>query len=361
MTITDNQTTDIDASAVEEFAGRFFEYISGGSIALMASIGHQVGLFDTMAVLEPSTSVQIAGAAGLDERYVREWLGTMTTAGIVVHDPGTDGYSLPAEHAAVLTRAAGPDNLATVAQFIPLLAQVEQQVVDCFRHGGGVPYSAYDRFHELMAEESAQTNDAALVDGIIPLVDGLPARLTAGIRMADIGCGQGHAVNLLAAAYLNSTFVGYDFSDEAIVAARAEAADLGLENVSFEVRDVSDLSGAGTFDLITAFDAIHDQAHPSTVLAQCAEHLDPDGTFLMVDIHASSNVDNNVDSPWAPFLYTVSTMHCMTVSLALDGDGLGTCWGEELALEMLDAAGFSHVEVKSVDEDPFNAYYVARR
>lgn len=361
-TSTDQPTTaQIDEAAVEEFAGRMFDIVSGASTALMTSVGHQVGLFDTLGVLEPSTSEQIADAAELSERYVREWLGAMTVAGIVTHDPGTDRYSLPAEHAAVLTRAAGPNNLASLTQFIPLLAHVESQIVDCFHHGGGVPYTAFERFHALMAEQSAQTNDAALVDGIIPLVDGLPERLKAGIRVADIGCGQGHAANLLAQAFPNSTFVGYDFSEEAIETGRAEAAELGLTNASFEVRDVTDLSDTGTFDLITAFDAIHDQAHPADVLNQCASHLAPDGDFLMVDIKASSSVDNNVEIPWAPFLYTVSTMHCMTVSLALDGDGLGTVWGEELAVKMLDGAGFSHVEVKSVDDDPINSYYVARR
>lgn len=351
-----------DPAAVEAFAGQLFGTLSSGATTLMVSIGHRTGLFDTMAGLPASTSAGLAAEAGLHERYVREWLGAMTVARIVQHDGATGTYWLPPEHAAVLTRAAGADNLASLMQFVPLLAQVEDEVVRCFADGGGVSYTAYERFHDLMAEQSAQTNDAALVDRIVPVVPGLPERLRAGIRVSDIGCGQGHAVNLLARAFPASEFVGYDFSTDALDVGRAEAAEWGLTNVEFELRDVADLDGAGTFDAITAFDAIHDQAHPAAVLEQIAAHLDPDdGVFLMVDIRASSNLDDNLEIPWAPFLYTVSTMHCMTVSLALDGAGLGTVWGTEVAQRMLADAGFGDVQIHSLEQDFINAYYVARR
>ncbi|UMG92746.1 class I SAM-dependent methyltransferase [Nocardioides sp. TF02-7] len=350
-----------DPERVQEFAGELFGILSAGSTALMTSIGHRTGLFDAMAGLPPATSAQVAAAAGLHERYVREWLGAMTTARIVTHDATRRTYLLPAEHAAVLTRAAGPDNLASLMQFVPLLAQVEDPVVECFREGGGVGYAAYERFHELMAEQSARVNDAALLERTIPLVPGLHDRLEAGIRVADVGCGQGHAINLVARAYPASEFVGYDFSDPAIAVAREEARQWGLDNARFEVRDVADLSDVGTFDLVVAFDAIHDQAHPATVLAEVAAHLAEDGVFLMIDMRASSDVAQNLDIPWAPFLYTVSTMHCMTVSLALDGDGLGTVWGVDTALRMLAEAGFSDVRLASVPEDFINAYFVARR
>ena len=167
-------------------------------------------------------------------------------------------------------------------------------------------------------------------------------------------------MNLLARAFPASEFVGYDFSEEALAVARAEARDWGLDNARFELRDVADLDGTGSFGLVTAFDAVHDQAHPATVLEQVRAHLEPDGVFLMVDIHASSDVDANLDLPWAPYLYAVSTMHCMTVSLSLDGAGLGTAWGTELALEMLADAGFRDVRVERLPEDFINAYYVAR-
>jgi SAM-dependent methyltransferase len=283
----------------------------------------------------------------------------MTAARVVEQDPETATYWLPAEHAASLTTAAGPGNLARMMQIVPMLAEVEQGVVTCFRNGGGLGYDHFPRFHALMAEDSAATHDAGLLDIVVPLVPGLHQRLTAGATLADIGCGSGHAVNLLGRAYSKSTFVGYDFSDEAVAVARSEAIDWGLTNVTFVVQDVASLDVRAGWDFATAFDAIHDQADPVGVLANIAEGLRPDGAFLMVDIHAASRVNENLDIPWATFLYTVSLMHCMTVSLALDGVGLGTVWGHQTATRMLGDAGFDVVAVHDIETDPFNSYFVA--
>lgn len=167
-------------------------------------------------------------------------------------------------------------------------------MVNCFRHGGGVPYSAYERFHALMAEDSATVHDAALLDGILPLVPGAIERLAAGIDVADIGCGHGHAVNLMAGAFPASRFTGFDFSEAAIAAAQREGESLGLVNARFEVCDVATLDTPSQFDPVTAFDAIHDQAHPGQVLANIAAALRPDAAFLMVDIKASSNLEDNI-------------------------------------------------------------------
>jgi SAM-dependent methyltransferase len=350
-----------DPVKAEAFGQQMVGVLNHGTLALLMSIGHQVGLFDTLAGLASATSHEIAGAADLQERYVREWLGAMTTARIVEYQPTERTYRLPPEHAAMLTRAAGPDNLAAATQFLSLLAGVESHLVDCFRNGGGVPYSEYTEFHRLMAEDSGAVFDAALIDSILPLAPGLPDRLRDGIDVADVGCGSGHAINLIAKAYPRSRCVGYDFSDEGIAAGRAETAALGLANTEFVVRDAAELAEYERFDLVTAFDAIHDQAHPAKVLAGIAASLRPGGVFLMVDIQASSNLEDNVEHPFATFLYGVSTMHCMTVSLSLDGDGLGTVWGQQKAEQMLADAGFSSVEVTHVDADAFNAYYIARK
>ena len=320
-----------DEARAEAFAGRMMDVLNGAAITLMTSIGHQVGLFDTMASLSPASTSQIAEAAGLHERYVREWLGAMVTGGVIEYDPVTQAYALPPEHAAWLTRAAGTNNLALQAQFVPLLAEVEQPLIDCFRNGGGVPYSAFPRFQRLMAEDSGAVHDAALVDTILPLVPDLPKRLAAGIDVADVGCGSGHAINLMARAFPQSRFVGYDFSEEGVQRGRDEAGRLGLTNARFDARDVTDLGPPERFDLITTFDAIHDQAQPARVLTGIAMALRPDGVFLMVDIGASSHVHENMDFPLAPFLYTISCMHCLTVSLALGGAGLGAMWGEQTA------------------------------
>ncbi|WP_109510002.1 class I SAM-dependent methyltransferase [Nocardioides speluncae] len=361
MTTVENRTeTEPNAAAMEAFGDRMAGMLNEACAALLTSIGHQTGLFDALAATGLVTSTELAEHAGLNERYVREWLGGMTVARMVRYDAESDRYFLPPEHAAWLTTAAGPNNLAQTLQFVPMLAEVEQDIVACFRNGGGLTYDHYPRFHALMDADSRATVDATLLDVVLPLVDGLDAKLTAGIDVADVGCGSGHAINVLAAAYPASRFTGLDFSPVAIERARAEATSLGLDNAQFEVCDVATLDRTATYDLVTAFDAIHDQAHPGQVLAGVSRALRPDGTFLMVDIKASSNVEDNVGHPLAPALYTFSVLHCMTVSLGLDGDGLGTVWGRQLASQMLAAAGFGQVDVHEVEHDPFNYYYVCR-
>ncbi len=350
-----------DEKRAEAFGDRLLDMLNMGSLALMTSIGHRTGLFDTMAGLKPSTSQQIADTASLNERYVREWLGAMLTGGFVEYDPATKTYVLPAEHAAFLTRGPASDNMASFAQYVPLLGTVEDRIVECFRNGGGVPYSGFPRFQEVMAEDSGQTVVRALVEDILPLADGLIERLETGIDVIDVGCGAGRALNVMAARFPNSRFTGSDISEDGLEMGRAEAAERGLTNLKFEVRDATDLGYDSTFDLITTFDAIHDQAAPDSVLSSIGRALRSDGLYLMQDIKASSEVQNNVDHPAGPFLYTISTMHCMTVSLAVGGAGLGTMWGRELALKMLAEAGFPNVEVKQLDHDFQNEYFLATK
>ncbi len=354
-------TQEIDEAKVEAFAEQMLGVLNGAMLALMTSVGHQTGLFDTMADLPPSTSEEIASAAKLNERYVREWLGAMVVGGVVTYDPSGKTYRLPPEHAACLTRAAGPDNLANVAQLVALLGNVEGGIVQSFRNGGGVPYSAYTRFQEVMAEDSAQVYGATLIGGTLPIFPGLVERLEGGITGADIGCGQGIALNLMAQAFPNSRFVGYDLSEEGIAAARTKAELRGLDNVRFEVKDATRLEERDRYQLITAFDVIHDLAHPAEVLKNIYRALEPGGTFLMVDPAASSHLHENLEHPMGPFLYTVSTMHCMTVSLEQGGVGLGTAWGEQSARRMLADAGFADVDVSQVEADFFNNYFLARK
>jgi 2-polyprenyl-3-methyl-5-hydroxy-6-metoxy-1,4-benzoquinol methylase len=357
----DVTASETASETTEEFAGRMVAAIDGASLTILLSIGHQTGLFDTMAGLPPATSARIAEAAGLNERYVREWLAGMTTGHVVDFDAATATYSLPAHRAAALTRAAGPDNLALVALFVPQLGEVEQKIVGCFREGGGLPYGEFPRFHTLMAEMSAAVFDNALVDVVLPLVDGLPDRLRSGADVADFGCGSGHAINVMAEAFPASRFTGIDFSDEAIAAGVQEAARLGLTNAAFESHNLAQLDKREAYDVITAFDAIHDQAQPPRVLENIYRALRPGGVFLMADIKASSRLEENVDVAMSTYLYTTSLMHCMTVSLALDGDGLGAAWGTQLATSMLADAGFDDVRMAEVDSDPINSYYIARK
>ncbi len=351
----------IDQARSKAFGEKMLEVLNHAALALMTSIGHRTRLFDTMAEMSPATSQEIAARAGLNERYVREWLGSMVTGGIVEYDPQSSSYALPTEHAAWLTRAAGPDNVAATTQWIPVMAGVENPVVDCFARGGGVPYERFNRFHEVMAQESAETVATALTEQILPLVPGLAGLLEKGIDVLDVGCGAGGAMNHLAQTFPASHFRGYDLCEEAIAMAWSEAKQVGLENVCFETRDVAAISETAAYDVITAFDTIHDQKDPAAVLLGIHEALRPGGTFLMQDIAASSHLHRNLEHPLGPFLYTISTMHCMSVSLAQGGAGLGTVWGEELAVEMLGEAGFGGVEVKRLPHDILNNYYLAKK
>jgi len=344
-----------------EFADRMLRTMNEAALALMVSVGHRTGLFDAMAAMPTATSAEIASRASLDERYVREWLAVMTTGRIVEHDGATGTYWLPADHAAWLTRAAGMDNLATGMQYIGLMAQVEDQIVDCFRRGGGVPYSAFPRFQAVMAEDSGAVHDASLIDVMLPLVPGLIDRLRQGIDVADVGCGSGHAANLMAEAFPRSRITGFDLSDAGIAAARLEAERKGLANARFEKRDAARLGATGQFDFITTFDAVHDQARPDLVLAGIAEALRTGGVYLCVETSASSKLAENLDHPLGPFLYTVSCMHCMTVSLADGGMGLGTMWGQQTARNMLAEAGFTSIETAHLHGDIVNAYIIASK
>jgi SAM-dependent methyltransferase len=352
---------EVDSQKAEAFAGKLTGMLNDAGLAMMTSIGHRTGLFDRMADLPASTSEEIASAAGLNERYVREWLGAMVTGGFVHYDANAETYWLPPEHAVALVRSSGPDNLAAQMQWVSCLGGVETGIVECFEKGGGVPYSEFERFHEIMLAESGPVIDRTLVQTTLPLVPGLVQRLEEGIDVVDVGCGSGHAVNVMARAFPKSRFTGYEISEQGIATGRAEAADWGLANARFELQDCAAMSADEAFDLVTTFDAVHDQVDPAAMLSGIHRVLRPTGTYLMVDVKASSHLHENLDHPLGPFLYAVSTMHCMTVSLADGGAGLGTCWGEQVARRMLTEAGFADVKLYEVEGDISSSYFVSRK
>ena len=355
---------DFDAERAQAFAGRFLTTLNNGALCLMASIGHRTGLFDTMSHAGAVTSAELAKHAGLNERYVREWLGAMVTGGVVDYDTATRRYRLPDEHAAFLTRTANADNMAVFAQYIGILGGVEDDIVQCFKHGGGVPYSRFPRFHEVMAEDSGQSVLSSLESHILPLVPGLSERLASGIRVLDVGCGRGRILHKLATLYPRSRFVGIDLSEEAIEYARAAARDAGLTNVEYRAADLSDFDQTAeheAFDFITTFDAVHDQAKPLNVLRGIHRALRPDGVYLMQDISGTSHVHKDCDHPIGTLLYTVSCMHCMTVSLAQGGEGLGAMWGEEQTRDYLARAGFRSVVKNTLAHDIQNNWYTVTK
>lgn len=289
-----------DSAKAEAFAGTFLNSLNGASLCLMASIGHRTGLFDLMRTLPPATVTEIAATAGLNERYVREWLGAMVTGGVVEVDETSTHFHLPAEHAACLTRAAGADNIGVFAQYIAVMGSVEDKIVDCFKQGGGVPYTDFPRFHAVMAEDSGQSVLSSLESHILPLVPALSQQLENGVALLDVGCGSGRIINKLAELSPKSRFVGIDLSPEAIAAAQSEATHRELSNVEFIIRDLRNFHETAepeAFDIITTFDAIHDQGQPLNVLRGIYRALKGDGLYLMQDIRASSHVHHNIGHP----------------------------------------------------------------
>lgn len=355
---------EFDQTKAEAFAEELLTTLNRGALCLMISIGHRTGLFDVMSTLPPSTSEEIARSAGLNERYVREWLGAMATGRVVEIDPHSGKFTLPAEHARALTRAAAADNMAVFAQYIAQLGEVENDIVDCFQKGGGVPYSRFSRFHEIMAEDSGQSVLSSLDSHILPLVPGLTTALEKGQRMLDVGCGRGLMLMHLAKAYPNSQFVGMDLSTEAVSFGNTEAAQRGLTNLQFVVRDLSDFDKTAepeAFDFITSFDAIHDQAKPLQVLRGIHRALKPDGVYLMQDISGTSHVEKDLEHPMGTLLYTISCLHCMIVSLAQGGEGLGAMWGEETTRDYLQKAGFGDIQTHKLPHDIQNNWYVVKK
>lgn len=359
MTLSIAARQDFDGAKAKAFAGQMLTALNNAALVLMTSIGHRTGLFDALAANSPTTSEALAAKADLAERYVREWLAVMTTARVVDYDPRRRSYALPAEHAAFLTRNGSIKNIAVSAQFPSVVGAVEDEIVARFRDGKGMHYHHYQRFHEVMAEASEQSIVRPLIDHILPLAPGLPARLEAGIDVIDVGCGAGKALLRLAERFPKSRFLGVDLCPDAFGSAVEEARERGLDNLTFRALDLATVPALGTHDLALAFDAIHDQRDPQGVLDNIRRSLRQDGVFLMVEFDGSSRLEDDLGHPVAPFLYMMSTMHCTPVSLGQGGDGLGTMWGTALAEEMLNRAGFRDVRISRLPHDTFNAYFVA--
>ncbi|GHD43772.1 transcriptional regulator [Thalassobaculum fulvum] len=355
------KSAPFDQGAAEAFAERIGGTIDSGAVAFMLSVGHRLGLFDTLAGMAPATSGEIAARAGLAERYVREWLAVMVTARIVEYDPAGRRYVLPPEHAACLTRGAPLGNLAVYGQHVAIMGAVQDRVLACFETGEGMAYDDYPCFHQIMAEDSGQTVAAPLFDFVLPLADGVTDALAAGIDVLDAGCGRGEALRAMAARFPASRFVGYDLCPDAIGFARDAARADGLANIRFERRDLTGYDERERFDLVTSFDAVHDQKDPEALIRGLHGALRPGGVYLMQDIGGSARLENNLDFPMASLLYAISCVHCTPISLGQGGAGLGTMWGWETAEAMLRGAGFASVERHVLPHDPMNVWFVSRK
>jgi SAM-dependent methyltransferase len=326
----------------QEFGGRLLAMLTGNVLTQLIAIGHRTGLFDA-AASGSATVAELAARAGLDERYVREWAGAMVTGGIMDYEPGAARYRLPPEHAPLLA-GAGAGNIGPAADMLGTLASVLPSVARCFTEGGGVPHAEYAAAAgPALGDSWRQIYDEHLISGFLPLVPGLLERLEAGARVLDLGCGTGHAINLMAERFPRSRFVGLDLAPAAIELAEAERAELGLTNASFTVADATELTAEPGYDVVLAFDAIHDQRESATVLRRIRQALAVDGLFVMVDADFSSHLENNLDNPYAALSYGISLLYCVPTARAQGGPALGALWGRELATELLAGAGFPDV------------------
>ncbi len=343
------------------------DILNYGAINLAMAIGYRTGLFDVMDTFDsPQNIGDISDQAGLNPRYVQEWLGIMTTAEIVELSQKEDEnqYFLPKHCGDLITRRAGNSNLGVYTQEIPLLTTCAMEaVIEGFSSGEGVTYDHYPKFQAFMSQLANAKHRQVLINKFLPSVENsrIVQRLKAGIQVCDLGCAEGVAVILMAESFPQSRFVGIDISSEAIDEARRQTRRQKLENLDFMVLDAADLKNnremKGLFDYVTAFDAIHDQTRPLDVLLGVNHILRLDGRFSMVDIAAKSDLADNLDHPMGPFLYTVSLMHCLPVGLVGGGTGLGMMWGREKAVEMLKEARFQQVQVIEMPDDPFNLHF----
>ncbi|MCT4535924.1 methyltransferase domain-containing protein [Halodesulfovibrio sp.] len=353
-----------------EFSQKLCDILNYGALNAAMGIGYASGAFEALGKFDaPASCESIALQGGLDERYLQEWLGVMVSGGIVeVSEPETDGeelYFLPKEYVPLLTRSGGNSNMGVYTQEIPLLTQSSlNQVVSGMQTGEGIGYENYSYFYSFMEELANAKHEQMLVETFLPSVmDGvIVERLRKGIHVCDMGCADGVVLQLMAKAFPESTFVGFDISEASIEKAQQQAANLGLKNVQFVLQDVgAEVVEAEQFDYIMAFDVIHDLTRPFEALKNIQMMLKPEGVFSMVDITASSSVMQNKKHPMGMFLYTVSLMHCMPVGLVDNGMGLGMMWGREQALDLCYAAGFSSVEEYAIPEDAFNSHYLCHK
>lgn len=354
------QLCAINPEVAEAFAGKLIQTFNHGALSTMISLGYRAELFDAMDDIGPCT-IEMLVEKGYNARYVEEWLATMVTGEVIAYDSIDRTYTLPKEHAAFLTRSAGIDNLGVLFQFVPVWTNVEDELLHCLRHGGGIPYERNERFHRVMADDSGKNFRSGLMDGLLPLAEGLIEKLESGINVLDVGSGAGSATIEMAKRFPNSTFVGLDLCEWPVNQGNNDVKNLGLNNISFIQQDATQLKSKSEFDLITTFDAIHDQAHPDIVLKNIHRALKEDGIYLMMDINASSRLEENLDHPVGTAFYTMSLTHCMTVSLAQGGMGLGAMWGKEKAQEMLKEAGFSEVDTKTLEDDFVNVFFICQK
>jgi SAM-dependent methyltransferase len=357
MAVTE-QAVEIDEQKLGAFMNQAVAELGATLGAALVVIGDQLGLYKAMAGAGAITSTQLADRTGTAERYVREWLNAQAAGGYVTYDPATKSYALPPEQALALADETSPFFLCGAFQGFASLVRDEPKIREAFTSGAGVGW--HEHHHDLFegTERFFRTGyNAHLVAEWIPSLDGVEAKLRAGIRVADVGCGLGASTILMAKAFPASEFVGFDYHAESIDGARQRAADAGVtDRVRFEVAPASGFTGV--YDFVTMFDCLHDMGDPVGAARHVLGSLEDDGTWLIVEPFAGDNVEDNLN-PVGRVYYGASTLVCTPASLSQEvGLGLGAQAGEARLGDVVTAGGFSRF--RRATETPFNIVLEAR-
>jgi 2-polyprenyl-3-methyl-5-hydroxy-6-metoxy-1,4-benzoquinol methylase len=335
--------------------------VSTSLAAGLLVVGERSGLFKAMAGAGPLSHDALAARTGIPARYVEEWLAAMAGAGYVEYDPAADTFALPDEHALFLTDASSEYYLGGLFQGLPGLLAMTPKLIAAFKTGKGISFAEFGA--ELPAALEAMNRSVyenRLVRTWLPAIPEVVARLQAGGRALDVGCGTGVIPLTLAKAFPSATVAGLDFDARSIDIARGHAREAGLgERVTFIAEPVEALPGEPGWDLITSFDVIHDLPDPLGAMKRIHAALREGGTYLMVEPKVDERLEKSVQNPFARMFRAMSCLHCVPQSLAQGGPGLGACWGEARARAMARAAGFGHFERLEV-RSPAMAFYALR-
>jgi SAM-dependent methyltransferase len=350
-----------DSAATQAFADRVVNDLVSAMLISMCNLGDRLGLFDNLAKFGPATSAELAARSSLNERYLREWLSALSSAGYLVYDPSSARFAIPPEHIPVLADELAPQFQGGRFQYMLALFQIQDEITRAFRQGGGVSPQAYPQdFWDGSERTAPMWVEHRLIQHWIAAMPDVQAKLEQGIAVADIGCGQGGALIKLAQVYPNSTFTGYDIFEPSVAKAAARAETAGLsDRVRFEARDV--VHGLPElYDFIMTHEVVHDAAVPLGMLQAIRNGLRAGGVYLMKEYNASDRLEQN-GGLLGSFMYSISVLFCMTTSLSSGGLGLGAAGLPEIKVRELCAqAGFSSVQRLAVDE-AFSALYAIRR
>jgi len=359
--ITDLPEADPELLPLAAF--KVYSIKQGEMLAVMMALGDRLGLFRSMAHGLSQTSAEIAAAAAVEERWVREWLYAVSAAGLVEHarEDGVEHFHMTAEMSTILGQPESPSYSGSVFG-APVSSETIDRLVEAFKTGVGFSWGDHgDDTAHMQASMSAGRQQHFLVPVVLASVDGLIERLESGIRVVDAGCGSGVASCVMAEAFPNSTFVGIDPSTPAVVAARAKVAELGLTNLTFEEQTFEDLEH-GSVDFLLTLDVLHDIPRPAEAVKAARAALADDGVWLVADIKSSETFEENRRNPMIGLFYSMSVVYCMNSALSEpDGAGLGTLGMHPERLRgMVEAAGFASFDYRQFDEDVNNRYFEIR-